>query len=230
MYLRRYATGLRNNYVALANWNDAYTAPVGVAWKQVRDTHPLINLYAADGSHPSVEGTYLAACVFYCTIFQESCVDAAFNSSLPPDTAAILRSIASATVLDEPETWNLDVPNGTDAFLDGFSSGPDYITLIHDGQGTHLWTCSNGESFTTATVTFTFTTSDTYSVTHTYNDPSGHTAPANLTFTHRRHGRCRGAGCGSRYRVRDLSDRGGAWRTRSGHAQLVRCTGTDAQQ
>ncbi|HQW06576.1 MAG TPA: hypothetical protein PLV08_07070 [Flavobacteriales bacterium] len=175
--------GLRNNYVALANWNDAYTAPVGVAWKQVRDTHPLINLYAADGSHPSVEGTYLAACVFYCTIFQESCVDAAFNSSLPPDTAAILRSIASATVLDEPETWNLDVPNGTDAFLDGFSSGPDYITLIHNGQGTHLWTCSNGQSFTTATVTFTFDTSGVYTVVHTYTDPCGNTATANLTFT-----------------------------------------------
>ncbi|MBK9629369.1 MAG: hypothetical protein IPO56_17230 [Flavobacteriales bacterium] len=49
MYLRRYATGLRNNYVALANWNDAYTAPVGVAGKQVRDTHPLINLAQPSG-------------------------------------------------------------------------------------------------------------------------------------------------------------------------------------
>lgn len=174
--------GLRNNYVALANWNDAYTAPVGAAWKQVRDTHPLINLYAPDGSHPSVAGTYLAACVFYCTFFQESCVDATFSASLPPDTAAILRSIASATVLDEPETWNLDVPNGTSALLQGFSSGPDHITLIHYGQGTHLWTCSNGQSFTTATATFTFNTSGTYFVTHIYSDLCGNTDTANLTF------------------------------------------------
>ena len=63
---------LRSNYVYLATMNDAYTAPVGAAWKQVRDTHPEINLYAPDESHPSVEGTYLAACVFYSTLFHES--------------------------------------------------------------------------------------------------------------------------------------------------------------
>ncbi|MBK9176820.1 MAG: hypothetical protein IPM46_10905 [Flavobacteriales bacterium] len=173
---------LRNNYVYLATMNDAYVSPVGVAWKQVRDTHPLINLYDADGSHPSPAGTYLAACVFYCTLFQESCVGATFISSLQADTAAILRSIASATVLDEPLTWNLDVPNGTSALLDGATVGPDWITLIHNGQGTHLWTCTNGQSFTTATVTFTFPTSDTYLVTHTYNDPCGNTDTVTLTF------------------------------------------------
>ena len=174
--------GLRDNYIALGEYNDGYVAPVGSAWKVVRDTHPLINLYAADGSHPSVEGTYLAACVFYCTLFQESCVGASFNSSLQADTAAILRNIASATVLGEPLTWNLDVPSGTSALLDGSSVGPDYITLIHNGAGTHVWTCSNGQSFTTGTVTFTFTTSATYTVTHTYNDPCGNTDTVTLTF------------------------------------------------
>lgn len=174
--------GLRTNYIALGEYTDGHVSPVGAAWKVVRDTHPLINLYQPDGSHPSVEGTYLAACVFYCTLFQESCTGASFNGSIDAATAATLRGIASATVLNEPLTWNLDAPNGTDAFLDGFSSGPDWLTLIHNGQGTHLWTCSNGQSFTTATVTFTFATSGIYYVTHTYNDPCGNTATANLTF------------------------------------------------
>ncbi len=174
--------GLRDTYLYLATMNDAYVSPVGVAWKVVRDTHPLINLYQSDGSHPSVEGTYLAACVFYCTLFQESCMDATFISSLPADTAAILRSIASATVLNEPLTWNLDVANGTSALLDGFNSGPDWITLIHNGQGTHLWTCSDGQTSTSATPTFTFTTSGTYIIMHTYNDPCGNTDTVTLTF------------------------------------------------
>lgn len=173
---------LRDNYVYLANWYDAYTAPVGAAWKQVRDTQPLIDLYVDDGSHPSMAGTYLAACVFYCTLFQESCVDATFNASLDAGTAAILRGIASTTVLGEPETWNLDVVRTPSALLDGYSDGPNYITLIHHGQGTHLWTCSNGESFTTATATFTFTASGTYYVTHVYTDPCGNSDTANLTF------------------------------------------------
>ncbi len=174
--------GLRSTYLYLATMNDAYVSPVGVAWKNVRDTHPEINLYVSDGSHPSVEGTYLAACVFYCTLFQESCVDATFNASLPEATAAILRSIASATVLDEPLTWNLDVPNGTDALLDDYELGSDYVTLVHNGQGEHLWTCTNGQSFTTGTVTFTFETSGAYVVTHTYNDPCGNTDTRTFPF------------------------------------------------
>lgn len=174
--------GLRSNYIALAEQSDGYAAPVGAAWKVVRDTQPGINLYDTDGSHPSPAGTYLAACVFYCTLYQESCVGATFHGAIDATTAAILRGIASATVLDEPLTWNLDAPNGTSALLDGAEVGPDWITLIHNGQGTHLWTCTNGQSFTTGTVTFTFETSDTYYVTHTYNDPCGNSDTVTLTF------------------------------------------------
>lgn len=173
---------LRTNYVALATFNDAHVSPVGVAWATVRAQHPEIDLYVEDGSHPTVAGTYLAACVFYCTLFHESCVGATFNSSLDPSTAAILRDIASSAVLDDFETWNLDMPNGTDALLDGFQLGADYVTLIHHGQGEHLWTCTNGQSFTTGTVTFTFETAASYVVTHTYNDPCGNTDTRTFTF------------------------------------------------
>jgi hypothetical protein len=173
---------LMDNYVALAMWNDAHTAPVGAAWKVVRETHPEIQLYQTDGSHPSIAGTYLAACVFYSTFFQESCVNATFHSSLDPATAAILRNIASNTVLNDIPLWNLDQPNGTSALLHGFTGDANSITLIHHGQGTHLWTCTNGESFTTATATFTFTTSNTYYVTHIYDDPCGNSDTASFTF------------------------------------------------
>ena len=168
--------GLRDNYVELSDSNDAYTAPVGMAWKKVREDHPLINLYQADESHPSVEGTYLAACVFYSTLFQQSCTGASFTSSLPPATAAILQGIASTTVLDSSTTWNLDVPNGTDATIDGSSSnGPNDITYYHFGEGTHLWSCSNGQSSTDANPTFTFAGPGIYTFTHTYTDPCGNT-------------------------------------------------------
>jgi hypothetical protein len=174
--------GLRTNYIALAEWNDSYTAPVGAAWKVVRDTQPSINLYDADGSHPSPAGTYLAACVFYCTLFEESCVGSAFNGSIDAATAAILRDIASTVVLGELPTWNLDFEGSTSALLDGFSSGWNWITLIHNGEGAHLWVCSDGQSSTEASPTFVFSESDTYIITHTYTDPCGNTDTVTLTF------------------------------------------------
>ena len=42
--------------------------PVGPAWQLTKTVYPEIKLYAADGIHPSPEGVYLSACVFYSTI------------------------------------------------------------------------------------------------------------------------------------------------------------------
>ncbi len=60
---------LRESYVQMADDNNAIVVPVGLAWKYVRDHYPEINLYQSDGSHPSLEGTYLAACTFYSVLF-----------------------------------------------------------------------------------------------------------------------------------------------------------------
>jgi hypothetical protein len=38
---------------------------VGEAWRDVIEHAPSIVLFQADGSHPTVQGTWLAACVFY---------------------------------------------------------------------------------------------------------------------------------------------------------------------
>lgn len=43
--------------------------PVGVAWRQILNAETGPDLYDKDGSHPSPTGTYLAACVFYATLF-----------------------------------------------------------------------------------------------------------------------------------------------------------------
>ncbi len=166
-------SNLREGYLQLATYNDGYVAPVGMAWKAVRDAHPFIDLYQADGSHPTVAGTYLAACVFYCTLFQQPCDGASFASTLPPDTASILRQIASTTVLDSADQWNLDVPNGTSAFWDLVAFTPNTLTLAQQGQGSSYWMVSNGDTSTSAQPTFVFLESGWYTITHIYSDPCG---------------------------------------------------------
>ncbi|HRH70182.1 MAG TPA: hypothetical protein PLB89_11795 [Flavobacteriales bacterium] len=166
---------LRDNYTQYALENEGYVSPVGWAWKQVRDTHPTIDLYQQDGSHPSVAGTYLAACVFYCTLFRESCVGSSFISTLGPEDAAILQAIASTTVLDDVDAWNLNEPGSTDAeYLSVSAESWNDITFFHFGQGEHLWTCSNGQTSTEQDPTFTFDAGGIYTFTHLYTDPCGH--------------------------------------------------------
>ena len=43
-------------------------APVGRAWQQLLAEAPPLPLHEADGSHPNVRGTYVAACVLYATM------------------------------------------------------------------------------------------------------------------------------------------------------------------
>ncbi|MCB9164093.1 MAG: hypothetical protein H6592_06625 [Flavobacteriales bacterium] len=167
---------LTANYVALAEGNDAFTAPVGEAWRLVRDGHPEIELYVSDGSHPSPAGTYLAACVFYCTLFQESCVPSTYSAGLDPNIAELLRGIAGEVVLDDPMAWNLDVLPPTDASITGSSSEAwNVVTFHHGGPGEHAWSSSNGQEFTSPDATFTFPTSGSWTVTHAYTDPCGRT-------------------------------------------------------
>lgn len=102
---------LRAAYLRFADSANAAVSPVGVAWKFVRDNYPNINLYQQDGSHPSLEGSYLAACVFYSSLFQKSCVGNAFNPGIGHGDAFILQQVASAVVLDSLPLWNLTLPN-----------------------------------------------------------------------------------------------------------------------
>ncbi len=47
---------------------DALVAPVGRVWEKIRYGHPEINLFWQDGEHAGPLGSYLAACVIFCTL------------------------------------------------------------------------------------------------------------------------------------------------------------------
>jgi hypothetical protein len=59
-------------YTSIANELGARVAPVGMAWRESLRKRRSLHLYQADGSHPSPAGSYLAACVFYATLYGQS--------------------------------------------------------------------------------------------------------------------------------------------------------------
>ena len=98
---------LRDAYLRIADSANAAVSPVGVAWKYVRDNYPVINLYQQDGSHPSLTGSYLAACVFYTSMFHKSSVGSTYNPGIDHADALLIQQIASSIVLDSLTTWKL---------------------------------------------------------------------------------------------------------------------------
>lgn len=94
-------------YLTIADELGAAVAPVGSAWEQVLQLDPGIELWQGDGSHPTESGTYLAACVFYAAIFQESPEGLKYTAGIAADTAQTLQSVAASVVLANPSHWNI---------------------------------------------------------------------------------------------------------------------------
>ena len=104
-----------------ANTNaTVWIAPVGLAWKAIHDdivaangvpTAPgnmFYDLYTNDGSHPSLSGSYLSACVMYATLTGLSPVGVNDSASLNSTLKLQLQQYASDTVFNN--TSSLDYP------------------------------------------------------------------------------------------------------------------------
>ena len=98
---------INQGYMTIANQLIAPVAPVGYAWLTAWLQNPKLVLWQADGSHPTGQGTYLAACVFYAVIFRQSPVNNPYHARLSAATARYLQSVAADTVLNDPSQWNL---------------------------------------------------------------------------------------------------------------------------
>lgn len=102
---------LKASYKLFADTCKALLAPAGEAWRQSIALDSSLNLYQSDNSHPSMEGSYLTACVFYEVIFNKSVVNNSFFASVDPAVALALQQIAHAVVTDSSSVWNIGAFN-----------------------------------------------------------------------------------------------------------------------
>jgi PKD repeat protein len=155
---------LRNSYLEMGTDNDAEVSPVGAAWQYVRDNHPTIDLYSSDGSHPSIRGSYLAACVHYATVYKKSPVGATFISTLGASTALTLQSVAEMVVLDSLDNWNAGVRNVTADFSSSATDFDAMFTYTGDNGDDFIWDFGDGNTSTMENPTNTFSANGTYTV------------------------------------------------------------------
>ncbi|MDP8219867.1 MAG: hypothetical protein P9X26_00860 [Candidatus Stygibacter frigidus] len=83
-------------YTYIGTELQAPVSPVGLAFEQTTLTHPEINLYSVDGSHPSWHGSYLTALVIYATLWDISPIGCSYipDESIHSEDAFILQEVA----------------------------------------------------------------------------------------------------------------------------------------
>lgn len=131
---------LNERYQMMADDNDALVSPVGAVWYYIRDNFPLIELYSPDESHPSVAGTYAAACAFYATVLRKDPTLITFDAGLPASDALKIRQAAKLVVNDDFLNWNVGK----------YSPKADFSVVANQNNFTATFTnlSINGDKFT----------------------------------------------------------------------------------
>jgi len=90
--------GLAEQYTLAGNQNEAFVIPAGLAFARSIAARPELDLYQPDKRHPSLAGTYLAACTAYAALYDKSPEGLQAATGLPPDVASHLQTVAWETV------------------------------------------------------------------------------------------------------------------------------------
>lgn len=104
---------LYERYLYMARANDASVCPVGRVWRYLRTNNPDIELYSGDGSHPSMAGSYAAACAFFTMIYHRSPLDIRYTADLDESQASVIRNAVKTVVYDTLSFWLRQVSDTT---------------------------------------------------------------------------------------------------------------------
>jgi len=98
---------ITSHYKVFADSVKAAMTPVGAAWRYIRQNYPTIELFQSDDSHPSLAGSYAAACCFYATLFRSDPTFITFNPGLSVTDATNIKYAVKQVVYDHLSAWNV---------------------------------------------------------------------------------------------------------------------------
>ena len=125
-------------------FGDVPVAHAGYAFENCIAAAPSLNLYYTDERHPSLEGSWLAACVIYETVFGES--PDRILSRTSPASVKTLVAAADKTVLrgeipeikDEPQAQGFKLLIVGSNLMDNYAVGKVFANIVKAADGTDV--------------------------------------------------------------------------------------------
>lgn len=91
---------LAEAYTTAGNASNMLVIPAGLAFARAKKENPDLVLNVEDKRHPTLAGTYLAACTVMASVYGRSPVGNTYHAGLDDKTAAFLQKVAWETVQD----------------------------------------------------------------------------------------------------------------------------------
>lgn len=157
---------LFERYMTMTHDNNAVVAPVSAVWKYLRQNHPALNLYQGDGSHPSLTGSYAAACTFYATLFRKSPLLITNDYGLSTADAASIRNAVQIIVTDSLSKWMVGAYDATADFSYSNVGGTGYAFQNTGTFGSYYqWDFGDGNTSTLPNPVHTYGQAGNFSIT-----------------------------------------------------------------
>lgn len=154
---------LQLRYGIMADNYDAWLSPVAKVWRRLRTQNPTLNLYDADGSHPSMAGSFVAASTFYAVMFGKNPQNVTFNSTLSATDAATIKLAAKTVVYDSLQYWR--TPGPVPAFSNTITGTTVQFTNSSQMATSYYWTFGNSTTSTQTSPSCTYAGNGSYDVT-----------------------------------------------------------------
>jgi hypothetical protein len=158
---------LRSAYMEISSQLMLTCAPVGEIWRRVLNDTTLV-LHNADNSHPNIDGSYLAACGIFSSIYREPVSGNSYTAGINTARASYYRQMSDATLFAIPNPWNLYVNQPQAAFNYAVSGNEvdfnNTSSIPSSAPLSYTWNFGDGNTSTDASPTHTFTSPGNYLV------------------------------------------------------------------
>ena len=157
---------IERQYLIFADKLSTGVSPVGMVWKEVRESNPEINLYQEDRFHPILTGSYLSACTHFTTIFGESPYQNTAKVELNAFEREVIEIATTKIVLNNLARWRyLPTPRLLELGFDLIQKGKTVQVISNAKNYTSLsWDFGNGVSGLGDSISNTYTSSGEYVV------------------------------------------------------------------
>ncbi len=162
---------LFNAYTYMSDAAEGMMSPVGIGFAHVKQdpnaTVSFNDLYTSDESHPTIKGSYLAACIFNNIIFDGFSTGNTFiPTGMTANETAYLQEVADHVVYDVDSIqvdFRPSLANNTFATVVN-SAQVTFTPTITDGEF-ESWDFGDGQTSTQEITTHTYTSNGVYEVT-----------------------------------------------------------------
>ncbi len=159
-------TSIRNKYLSFTAFVNGEVSPVSVVWNYLRKNNPTLELYQSDESHPSVAGSFAAACCFYTSIFKKDPTFISYNPGLSNPEFIAIKNAVKTQVYDNLSAWDFKkLP--TSNFGYSIGSGLNQVIfnpISKNVKQTYFWNFGDSTSSALSNPTHSYIANGTYKV------------------------------------------------------------------